>query len=273
MTTPETIDYQPLDAMKSAWKLALRRSLRGIYLLGWIGSFVVVTLMILSKIDLATSLLGLAPMLAVVGRMTTKIKNDIWLNFARVNGWQLDTVTSADALLPESLEFGHSRKSSPVIRADVSGVDCGVFVFDTTVGSGKNSTVYHNTVVQIVLPKVLSPLLLHSKSKLSSNHENGAFVGRKQLQLEGNFNQHFDLTIFEGQQIEALTILTPDVMQCLITYGKDVDLEIDGSNLYLYVRSDRRDPDHMRQLFRSVAAIHQQIVENILIVPVRAPLA
>jgi hypothetical protein len=52
----------------------------------------------------------------------------------------------------------------------------------------------------------------------------------QRLRLEGDFDKYFDLYAPAKRRIEALSIITPDVMQALISTGYKFDLEIIGGN-------------------------------------------
>ncbi|WP_156322540.1 hypothetical protein [Leucobacter musarum] len=50
--------------------------------------------------------------------------------------------------------------------------------------------------------------------------------GGQQLELEGDFGRHFVLHVPSGYERDALELLTPDVMACLIDLGRFWDVEI-----------------------------------------------
>jgi hypothetical protein len=58
--------------------------------------------------------------------------------------------------------------------------------------------------------------------------------GSEYVDLEGDFNKYFTLSIKKGYEVEALEIFTPDVMQELIDKAKTVSLEITDNNLFIY---------------------------------------
>jgi len=44
--------------------------------------------------------------------------------------------------------------------------------------------------------------------------------------LEGDFNDYFKLRLRKGQEVDALAIIAPDIMQTLISYNKGEDIEL-----------------------------------------------
>ena len=54
------------------------------------------------------------------------------------------------------------------------------------------------------------------------------------LKLEGDFHKYFDVLVPSGYHIDALQILTPDVMSTLIDFGQEYDFELIDNQLYIY---------------------------------------
>lgn len=50
--------------------------------------------------------------------------------------------------------------------------------------------------------------------------------GSTRLSFEGDFDRHFTVYVPSGYERDALELFTPDVMVCLIDYGKNWDIEI-----------------------------------------------
>ena len=60
--------------------------------------------------------------------------------------------------------------------------------------------------------------------------------GKKILSLEGDFDKKFTVFIPENYQIEALEILTPDVMEMLESIYQKYSIEFNGSKLFIFSR-------------------------------------
>jgi hypothetical protein len=76
--------------------------------------------------------------------------------------------------------------------------------------------------------KTFTPLHVFSKQ------QHGAYERPEQgqkLELEGDFNQYFEVVIPSGRQLEALEILTPDIMQIMLEHGKSCDFELYGNRV------------------------------------------
>lgn len=104
--------------------------------------------------------------------------------------------------------------------------------------------------IDISLPKALPHIYLDS-------HHDDKIAGPRfyipiahKVSLEGDFDKHFQLYAADGYKQQALSIISPDVMQTLITSAGRYDVEIRGNNLRLISQ---------KPLFRNAAA-QQEII-------------
>jgi hypothetical protein len=269
MSKLQDINYQPLNAMDHAWGNALKASFKGKYIAAWFGLIAVVSLGVLANL-LQLSFIAIFLFFGVITSMVQVTKNRIWIQFAVANGWSLDTTVMANALVPYSLQFGHSQHYSPIITAVIENINCDVFTYNTTTGSGKYQETHYFTVAEVTVPKVLPHMVLRSKRGKSADMQDD-FADHQTLQLEGDFNDYFKLEIVAGQQVDALQVLTPDVMQRLVSYSQAEDIEIAENGLFFICASDRRDAKQMQQILTSVYELSTQIIENISLTTVQAP--
>lgn len=87
--------------------------------------------------------------------------------------------------------------------------------------------------IDINLPKKLPQIFINS---LASDHIKGPdylFAPGQKLSLEGNFDQYFQVFAPKKAQSLTLSILTPDIMETLTTYGKKFDIEIIENHIYI----------------------------------------
>lgn len=56
----------------------------------------------------------------------------------------------------------------------------------------------------------------------------------KKITLEGDFNNYFSLNIKKEYEIEALQILTPDIMEYLINKAQGLNIEITNNHFFIY---------------------------------------
>jgi hypothetical protein len=122
-----------------------------------------------------------------------------------------------------------------VIRRDTS-----VFGVPVTVATSGLPVSRPNVAIgylALTLPRQLPNMILDSKR---NNRAFGSSLlhppSRDQrLSLEGDFDTYFDLFVPSGYERDALYIFTPDLMALLIDETADVDVEIRGNQLVVYV--------------------------------------
>lgn len=91
--------------------------------------------------------------------------------------------------------------------------------------------VYYS-ILQLDLQRALPTMLFDSPK--AHRHQFKTYFDRGQIhRLEGDFDRHFTTYFPKYYTIDALSIITPEVMQAMIT-ADGFDIEIDGSKLYLY---------------------------------------
>ena len=141
--------------------------------------------------------------------------------------------------------LGHSSTINNQFIWNMNGKKLSVYRYDYVVGHGKNKSHKKYSVIEAELDKSLPHILL------DSTHND--FFGQKSInrfldddysyELEGDFNEHFKLYTAFPSQSEALAILTPDVMQALITHAPQADLEIVNTVVRIFTpyRNTRED--------------------------------
>jgi hypothetical protein len=262
MNDPSAINYQPLAGMRHVLQAVFKASLR--QPLGIAALIVLLLLVPAAGIFVGSVVLvigGPACYFAFLAARAGKYKNQHWEMFAVVNNWPLDTTTSVFDLVPPSMQFGQDSKFSPIIQAQLGADGCDLFTYTTTTGEGRYQQNHYFTVARVQLPFSLPHILLLSKKAKADLQRDLAEA--QNLQLEGDFDDYFSLQIEKGQQIDVLTLITPDVMQTLVKNNQTEDIEILGQDLYFILNLDKRDYQGMQHLIESVVALSQQIMENI----------
>lgn len=131
----------------------------------------------------------------------------------------------------------------------------GAYVYET--GSGKNRSTHRVQYTEINLGRILPQFLINSK--LSSAVSGYSFDRSQLISLEGDFSKYFDLYVPKDHQITALSILTPDVMDFLITKATICDIEIVDDKLYFYWHSYPNSEEAYEERFN---VVRQMLVET-----------
>lgn len=102
------------------------------------------------------------PLVVYVG-IRTKIQHEFMQQFAAANGFQYARKGNMDSLDGALFKIGHSRSVSDVMTGTESGRPLSIFTYKYTVGSGKSSQTYTNTVFETQFDVAMPDILLESK--------------------------------------------------------------------------------------------------------------
>ncbi len=162
----------------------------------------------------------------IVGSLILKGRHEKAVQqFALVNGWKLSAEGVLSDTLPSALRGMGSQRFANGYMGQVAGRDVLVYEFSYTTGSGKDSHTYPFTIACIGTKNNYPELFIDSHA----NGQDTAYYGLDQkIKLEGNFDKYFSLFAAKGQQVDALSIVTPDIMELLINLGKGYDVEVRG---------------------------------------------
>ncbi|KRC61557.1 hypothetical protein ASE14_11970 [Agromyces sp. Root81] len=94
--------------------------------------------------------------------------------------------------------------------------------------------------MEMTLPRRLPHLMIDARGNGSLR---ALLPGTQHLSLEGDFDRQFSVYVPVGYERDALQLLTPDVMVCLIDHGRRWDIEIVDARLVVASRRFRKSSD------------------------------
>lgn len=123
---------------------------------------------------------------------------------------------------------------------------------------------YHATVLSLELPAVCPHLVLdarwdrfHARANLLTDCE--------KIELEGDFPDYFTVFMQKGSSAEALSILSPDVMQRLIELDSTYSLELVGNRAIFVLEQDQLcDQLVIEKLYQQAVALVQIMSPRLL---------
>ena len=90
--------------------------------------------------------------------------------------------------------------------------------------------------------------------------------GSRELRLEGDFSDVFEVSVPAGYETDALYLLTPDLMAILLDASADLDLEIVDSTLHVYFPPiDLTDPAALARFLGAIAALYERFGRRTLL--------
>lgn len=220
----------------------------------------------------------------VYGIMTKRKREKAMAAYAMQQGW---TALGNDAFtlnqyLPQYIQNqGQRTDYDMAYQATVNGVQLVFFQYSYTEYSGGGVQVSNNvsigigggsaqnsgasqtytfTVVHAALTKNHpNLLLLHHTMLLTKLRNSIEGAGLQKLSLEGDFNDYFDTYIAPGTEVEALSLLTPDVMQMLVQNERGASLQFNGQSMMVSLETADLTPQTITPLLTGIASIVEKI--------------
>lgn len=185
--------------------------------------------------DRGGSIVGCFFLLVLVplGIVQQKVQDEFMRQFAIANGYQFSVSGDDHPALDGALfRLGSGRSIRDVVGGTYLDRPITLFNYGYETGSGKNRRVYHYTVFELQFDTAMPDILLEKRSLFSDD----SLMSRlpEHIQLEGDFNKEFNLTIKKGYEVEALEVFTPDVMAELMDRCRGLSLEIVNDHLFIY---------------------------------------
>lgn len=157
-----------------------------------------------------------------------------------------------------------SRSSRDLLDARDAEIPFDSVERTVVVGDREGATVHRIRAVRIPLAAEAPRIALRSR------RGGGALSllprrprGRRELTLEGNFSDVFEVSVPAGYETDALYVLTPDLMAILLDASPDLDLEIVDRTLHVYFPAiDLSDPQEASRFLTVIAALHERFARR-----------
>jgi hypothetical protein len=255
----KNIDYAPLQAKQASWRTVIQDTFKLPAAIS-LGIFVAASILVFYLLGIyAFFIVGI--FLAPLSTRAWTQKNMVWKQFAEANGWYTVPVLPNDPRFvpPGIMRYSAKLVMSDVVHAQFEGHECDVFLLEISSGSGRSKGTHYYTIARVLLSKPFPHIILDSKSTWALLHRGGATA---KASLEGNFDKHFSLYHDPGEHIDALSIVTPDVMQTLLKMPQKHDIEIVDNYLFFMAVQDHRGPEALPKLLETVDALADQIAHK-----------
>jgi hypothetical protein len=157
------------------------------------------------------------------------IKKGIRL-FAETNNFSSLSREEMVKLLPPSLQDnGINQKYKNGYEGNVVGTKLYLFDYSYDISSTSRKGSKSYGIAALITEKPYAHMYLDGKG----NYKNNTYKSQQKISLEGNFDKYFDLYALDEGNIEALSFLTPDVMEIFINTANLFDVEVKDNVIFL----------------------------------------
>ena len=198
-----------------------------------------------------------APMIAVLallvlGRYVSRyvfstIRRLRLLRFALDNGFRY--AATREPSQEQGMMFG---MSSPTVVSDTLTISdaLSISAYNYTYSyGGRGDTTYYVNFAKIRLSRSVPSIYIDGKKNMIGIDVSNFAV--QKVNLEGDFGNYFSVYAPPQYQVDALQLLTPDVMALLSDHGTNYDYELVDGYLYVYAKANTLyAPDRVRNLLK-----------------------
>ena len=237
----------------------------GVYLLKFSWLIIISLVVMIATFYFTHSILGFVLPLIVLGVLKTKYENSLFATFASVNNYSYSKNGSPTSDLDGLIfSIGHSQKSTDIVSGMYKNWNFNLFVYNYTIGSGKNQEKISRAVLNVDFDTTLPAFILRRHRNLISALDNEGeslktYGYTEKISLEGDFDQHFAVYIRPGSQDNVLSVLTPDVMQILLGLDKyEIELTSAG-NFYIYAKKYIENVEALIDAYKILEAVTKPI--------------
>jgi phosphotransferase system IIA component len=204
------------------------------YIVAYIALIVIVLAgVIFMRLNLGFLLVALAIGFVGYFHVQSRFEHEFILQFGASIGFSYSPSADMDTVSGKMFSLGHGQNISNVLSGTKDGRDSRIYLFRFTIGYGKGSQTYSYTVFETTFSNVMPDIVLTPHESVflrdALSHISGEHV-----QLEGDFNKYFTVTVSKGYETEAYQILTADIMVDLIDKAKGMCFEFDANKLYIF---------------------------------------
>lgn len=193
-------------------------------------------------------IIGLVIALFVYNRKKEKERTLAMQQAAQQMGWSFTPVAQL-GMIPYSGSFnlfsqGHSRSIYNMIYGQMSGAKAAVFDYRYTVGHGKNSHTYNQTVIYFETPKLQLPLFTLSPENFM--HKFISALGYQDIDF-GNRPEFSKRYLLRGPNEQEIRRAFTDNILAFYEANQGLHTEGGGAQLFIYGLGKRVPPQQVGQ--------------------------
>ena len=130
------------------------------------------------------------------------------------------------------------------------------FDYDPATNQQRETAESHSfTVVNASLSNMVPTILLLHHSFISKLATIGQHTGLQSVSLEGDFNKIFDTYITPNGQDEALSLLSPETMELVVSAGRNASIQLAGQALVFSSEVEPLNPSTIEPLLENIGKL------------------
>ena len=221
--------------------------------------FVIYAINIAHPAYLFVGFLVLSLYFAIVYKIANK---EFYKEFSAKNNLSYKSSERLSRVVGNLFKVGHTRRIENVITGRYGDNKAKFFHYRYSVGSRKYQKTFNFTVLEVFFDEIIFPhMLLQSKNRgvFWSKRHGKKGKNERDMSLEGEFDDYFNLYFHDGYGVEATQIFSKDFLGFLREEESYFDIELKGGRLYIYDSTAVKTKKEFEELFRVAGRVINRI--------------
>ena len=203
-------------------------------------------------------------LILIIGYVYEKRRTEALLKAARTLGLSFDKSVNANKFDKKYSCFqlfnhGHEKEIKNIMHGQRSSVDLMMFGYQYTIGSGKNSTTYKQTVVSFESDRMKLPDFYLSPENFI--HKIRKAFGFKDIDFEKRPDFSNDYVLQGNDSEEVRRVFSPKVLS-YFERNKGIYIEAKGNMIIYYKKSKRIKPESIKDFLVEAESIFLMFSQN-----------
>lgn len=197
-----------------------------------------------------------------------KYENSLFSAFASSNHFSFTKNGGMDQQNGLIFNIGYSKRFKDCVIGTYKQWPMALFVYIYTVGAGKSTHTFRRAVMSVNFGTPAPAFILRHHSVIQMLENDGESLKShgytQEVNLEGNFSQHFKVFIQPNTQDDVLSILTPDVMELVLGLQKyEIELTSNGV-FYIYCHGLISKKQSLIDMYRIIESVAPKIGSDVI---------
>lgn len=193
-------------------------------------------------------ILGLFALVFGYGLVRTAVQQEFMKEFGQSLGYNYTPTGDLTSVQGKIFSLGHDQVISGLLTGTYHNIPNRIYNYTFVVGEGKSRRTYTYTIFEATFQNNMPDIVLAAREGIFSMLPWKGNWG-EHIELEGDFNKYFRLSVPKNYGTEAYEIFTPDVMATLIDKAQGLNFEFNGNRLYIYLAGIISTKEKMQSMF------------------------
>ncbi len=189
-----------------------------------------------------------------------QVRHEFYRRFAFLNGYSYQKTGWLENRKGALFKIGHSKKMEDIIKGQIGNLPFALFNYTYTVGYGKHSRTFTQTVWDIDFQTALPPiLLLNDRQNFGDDITDNNLKYVSKIYIGDELEKHFNLFSEKKFEMEALQIFNAEFLRDIYQNYKGFNLDFTSNSLFVFSNRIFTSEPELKQLKNFVDLLSQKL--------------